>query len=63
MGNDTQREESQIRFHSAAFALKRSGRIIRSVSTGKHRRNTLIFGFPKLNEIRFYHVLNFELDH
>lgn len=33
LGTDTHREESQIRLHSAAFTLKRSGRIIRSVST------------------------------
>lgn len=49
MGNSTQREESQIQLHSASFTLKRSGRIIRSVSTGKHIRNMLIFVIPKLN--------------
>ena len=49
--DDARTEESRIRLHSASFTLKRSGRIIRSVNTGKHIRNirTLMFLKLKLN--------------
>jgi len=46
--DDARTEESRIRLHSASFTLKRSGRIIRSVNAGKHRRNIQILMFLKL---------------
>jgi hypothetical protein len=39
VNEDTQTEESRIRLQSAAFTLKRSGRIIRRVNAGKHMKN------------------------
>ena len=51
LADDAHREESRMRLHSATFTLKRSGRIIRSVSAGKHIRNirTLMFLKSKLS--------------